>query len=163
MPRRANPIPSYTFHKATGQARCRINGKDHYLGPFGSEESRQRYGELVAQHASGRIIDPIAVTPNPADPGPAIAELWLAFLQFAETYYVNGGKRTDEHAERLPSRRRGRDHPQSNSFRKAIANRPNARDVAAMCWRISSGRSWSSTMCSSCSSLSRKTRAFMRW
>ena len=41
--------PAYLLHKATGQARCRINRKDHYLGRYGSPESREKYDELVAE------------------------------------------------------------------------------------------------------------------
>lgn len=43
--------PAYLLHKATGNARVRIRGKDYYLGPFGSEESRQRYARLIAELA----------------------------------------------------------------------------------------------------------------
>lgn len=42
-------IPSYQHHKATGQARVRIAGKDHYLGRYGSPESHERYDEIIAQ------------------------------------------------------------------------------------------------------------------
>jgi integrase len=42
-------IPAYVHHKPTGQARVRINGKDHYLGKFGSPESHERYDELIAE------------------------------------------------------------------------------------------------------------------
>jgi len=41
--------PSYLFHKPTGQARARIDGKDYYLGAYDSAESRERYEALVAQ------------------------------------------------------------------------------------------------------------------
>ena len=60
MARKANVFPSYLLHKPTGQARVRIDGKDHYLGPYGSEESRILYGQLIAKHAGGVPIDPIA-------------------------------------------------------------------------------------------------------
>lgn len=45
----------------------------------------------------GGIIGPIAVTSDRADPGPSVAELWLAFLDHAERSYIKGGKSTDEH------------------------------------------------------------------
>ncbi|MBI1348805.1 tyrosine-type recombinase/integrase [bacterium] len=101
MPRQKSQIPAYLFHKPSGQARVRISGKDFYLGPFGSEDSRRKYGELVAKFASGRMIDPIArvspnVVGNVVDPGPSIAELWLAFLDHAERHYVKNGKPTAE-------------------------------------------------------------------
>jgi hypothetical protein len=41
MPR-TKGILSYGLHKATGQDRVRINGKDEYLGPHGSEESKRK-------------------------------------------------------------------------------------------------------------------------
>lgn len=74
MARRKEVVPSYLLHKSTGQARVRINGRDMYLGPYGSEESRIRYGELIAKHAAGLPIDPVAGShdvgaPPDADPG----------------------------------------------------------------------------------------------
>ena len=104
MPRQKNVIPSYLLHKISGQARVRIAGKDHLLGPFGSEESRVRYGELIAKFASGVPIDPLARGSNRGtfrgtdndDPGPSIAELIVAFLSHAETHYVKNGQPTSE-------------------------------------------------------------------
>ena len=60
MARKANLFPSYLFHKQSGQARVRINGRDFLLGPYGSESSRIAYGELIAKFAGGMPIDPIA-------------------------------------------------------------------------------------------------------
>ncbi|RLT11619.1 MAG: hypothetical protein DWI21_02370, partial [Planctomycetota bacterium] len=60
MPRQKNAIPSYLLHKKSGQARVRIAGRDHLLGRYGSDESRIRYGELIAKFASGVPIDPLA-------------------------------------------------------------------------------------------------------
>ncbi|MDZ4683819.1 MAG: hypothetical protein SH850_01940 [Planctomycetaceae bacterium] len=102
MPRPKSLIPSYLLHKPTGQARARIDGRDFYLGPFGSDDSRRKFGELVAQHCSGRIVDPLArpgTTTVPTtidDPGPSMAELWLAYLDFAERHYVKNGRPTAE-------------------------------------------------------------------
>lgn len=36
-------LPSYRRH-TSGQARITINGKDHLLGPYGSDESKGAYG-----------------------------------------------------------------------------------------------------------------------
>ncbi len=98
MARVRNVIPSYLLHSSSGQARVRIDGHDHLLGPYGSEESRVRYGELVARFAGGQSIDPIAhKRQNPPDDGPAIAELVQAYKKFAEAYYVKpDGTQTDE-------------------------------------------------------------------
>jgi integrase len=104
MARKANAIPSYLLHASSGQARVRINGRDHLLGPFGSESSRIRYGELIAQLASGIPIDPMAssnrhkaATGDPgADPGPTVGELCLVFLRHADGHYIKNGKATSE-------------------------------------------------------------------
>jgi hypothetical protein len=102
MPRKKNVLPSYLLHKVNGrepQARVRIAGKEFLLGRYGSEESRIRYGELIAKFASGVPIDPLAAGSNrgtDADPGPSIAELIVAFLSHAETHYVKNGQPTSE-------------------------------------------------------------------
>lgn len=103
MARKPNVFPSYLLHQPTGQARVRIKGKDHYLGPFGSDESRIAYGQLIAKMAGGIPIDPIAdsnrgrLPRNESDdPGPSVGELCLVFLKHAETHYVKHGKQTSE-------------------------------------------------------------------
>jgi hypothetical protein len=53
MPR-AKGIPAYTHQAPTGQARVRINGKDHYLGVFGSGESKAEYERLVRRLKADR-------------------------------------------------------------------------------------------------------------
>ena len=88
-------IPSYLRHKASGQAYVRIEGQFHYLGPYGSDVSRQRYGELISEFAAGRLIDPLAA----GEAGKSVltvAQLVLAYLRHAETYYVKNGQPTDE-------------------------------------------------------------------
>jgi len=93
MPRRKSLVPGYLLHRPTGQARVRINGRDHYLGPFGSDESRRKYGELVAAGCAGNVADPLPAT-GPQDTGPTVGEIVLAFLRYAETYYVKNGEPT---------------------------------------------------------------------
>lgn len=36
--RRVTKVPGYLLHKKSWQARVRLNGVDHYLGPYGSNE-----------------------------------------------------------------------------------------------------------------------------
>ena len=43
------PTPSYRLHKPSGQAVVTLSGKDHYLGRFGSPESRDAYDRLLAE------------------------------------------------------------------------------------------------------------------
>lgn len=104
MARKKNVLPSYLLHSSSGQARVRIEGRDHLLGPYGSESSRIRYGELVAQVAGGLQIDPLAKSnrgslprnESEADSGPSVAELLWAFKTHAEGYYTKNGKPTAE-------------------------------------------------------------------
>ena len=105
MARKTNVLPSYLLHKQSGQARCRINGREHLLGPYGSEASRIRYAELIGQVAGGLPVDPLGGGSNrgslprnesEADSGPSVAELLLAFKRHADTYYVKNGKPTAE-------------------------------------------------------------------
>lgn len=42
-------IPGLTRHQASGQAVVRIDGKDHYLGRYGSAESKSTYERLIAE------------------------------------------------------------------------------------------------------------------
>ena len=78
--------PAYQHHKASGQARVRIDGKDHYLGPWGSDESRAEYERLIgawqARHGETYAI--------------RLGELLAAYLKHAETYYQKNGKVTSE-------------------------------------------------------------------
>lgn len=90
-------VPGYLFHKATGQARVRINGKDYYLGPYGSEESRVEYGELIAQHASGVLTDPLVpADESKGEPGLSVNELCAAFMYHADKHYLKDGEPTSE-------------------------------------------------------------------
>lgn len=92
--RRVYKTPGYLLHKPTGQARVRINGVDHYLGVYGSDASRQKYGTLIAEHAAGVVA--VASNPAMADTGLTILEITLAYLKHCHTYYVKDGKPTDE-------------------------------------------------------------------
>ena len=104
MTRKRSSLPTYLLHNPTGQARCRIDGKDIYLGPYGSDSSRIKYGQLVAKLAGGVPIDPLADSnrgqvprhDSEADPGPTVGELCLAFLRYAETHYRKNGEPTSQ-------------------------------------------------------------------
>src|SRR4051812_17284745 len=76
MPRPKKFPPTLHYHKASGQARVRVDQKDVYLGAFGSPEAAAAYARLVAQIAAGQ---PAA---SEAKAGPAlsvrdvVAEWW---------------------------------------------------------------------------------------
>ncbi|MHC4938736.1 MAG: tyrosine-type recombinase/integrase [Planctomycetota bacterium] len=78
MPQR---VPKYRMHKTTGRALVEIGGRRHYLGTYGSPESREEYHRLVAEHLGSGVRVPLA-------PGElTVARLVLLFLKHAEAYY----------------------------------------------------------------------------
>ncbi|MEJ7591122.1 MAG: site-specific integrase [Planctomycetaceae bacterium] len=80
--------PTYSKNRASGHAKVRIDGRDHYLGPYGSEESRKLYDELIARWlCSGRKPDSVNVTMN---------RLAVLYIEHCELYYRKGGKITSE-------------------------------------------------------------------
>jgi integrase len=67
-----------------------LGGKDHYLGRFGSAESKAEYQRLLAEYLSGglRSGSPVAdLTVN---------ELLVEYLKFADLYYIKNGQPTKE-------------------------------------------------------------------
>jgi len=89
-------VPQYGLHKATGQARVRIDGRDIYLGPYGSDESRIQYGEIIAKHSAGLPLDPFVTKSEADDSGLTINELLLAFMRHADQHYRKNGQITSE-------------------------------------------------------------------
>jgi integrase len=83
--------PGYLLHKSTGQARVRIDGTDHYLGPHGSPESRDRYDELLTawlvENADG--VERLLLQ---------VSDLCLLYNDHAAAYYRKDGKPTSEAA-----------------------------------------------------------------
>ena len=89
MPRTQKGIPCYCLHRPSGKAVVRLNGRDHYLGSYGTEESRLAYDRKIAEWlASGRRVehtDEAAVQPTFS-----VNEVLLAFVEYAERYYRDG-------------------------------------------------------------------------
>jgi integrase len=87
MSTKPRKIPSYRLHKPTGQAVVRLDGRDHYLGKHGTEESQEKYNGLIARWlTSGYQILP-ASNSTLARPDLSLNELILAFWKHAETHY----------------------------------------------------------------------------
>jgi hypothetical protein len=55
MPKRT---PSLCLHKASGQAVVRLDGKDHYLGKYGSPESEAEYNRLIGEWFANKCCLP---------------------------------------------------------------------------------------------------------
>src|SRR5437868_2735797 len=83
--------PAYRHHRPSGQAVVTLNGRDHYLGPYGTPESKSEYDRLVAEWlTNGRRL---ALEPNRAEL--TINELILALWSHVEQHY--------RHADRTPT------------------------------------------------------------
>jgi hypothetical protein len=63
MPSRSPHVPQYRHYRPKDLAVVRLNGRDHYLGKYGSETSREKYRQLIA--------DFLSATPAPAVASPA--------------------------------------------------------------------------------------------
>jgi site-specific recombinase XerD len=94
MPR-IKGIPAYGLHKPTGQARVRIDGKDVYLGPHGSEESKRKYERIVRKLITDRAALEVRARVEIAS-DPTISELVASYTQHAKVYYVKDGRQTTE-------------------------------------------------------------------
>lgn len=97
MPRLKNKLPSYCLHKASGQAVVWFDGREHYLGKYGSPESHSAYRRLTAEWAAtnGPVPTPQAA-PEEIRADLRVSELLVAYLDFAESYYVKNGRPTGE-------------------------------------------------------------------
>jgi integrase len=101
MPRSNRP-PSYRLHKARNCAVVTINGRNHYLGPYHSPESFEKYNRLIAEWSINNQSHPpnshnranLLQIPNP--PSLSINELILSYLDWAAGYYKKHGSRTTE-------------------------------------------------------------------
>jgi integrase len=90
MPNVSARVPGLCKHRATGQAVVRLNGKDFYLGRYGSAAAKAEYDRLINEwlgHGRQFARD---------DDGLSVAELIVAYVRFADTYYVKDGVPTSE-------------------------------------------------------------------
>jgi hypothetical protein len=94
---RSPRILKYRHYKPKNLAVVRIDGRDHYLGRFNSQESRERFGRLIAEWLTRcRSTQPrLDATGQPGSL--TIDELILAFWKHAEKYdRSRDGKPTQE-------------------------------------------------------------------
>lgn len=90
---RRRRTPSYRLHKARNCGVVTIDGTDHYLGPYNSSESWERYYRLLAEwSANGHSTPPASINQTP---DLTINELIAAYWRFARKWYVKNGEPTD--------------------------------------------------------------------
>jgi integrase len=79
-------VPKYCRHNASGRAYVKIQGKRHYLGRYGTPESKERYARFVAELAASPVA-PAAVVPTGSAGGLTVVELADAYHEYCKTYY----------------------------------------------------------------------------
>jgi integrase len=67
-----------------------LDGRDHYLGQYGSREAKAEYQRLLAEFLAGGL------RAGPAAQDLTINELAARYLKFADGYYLKNGKPTAE-------------------------------------------------------------------
>lgn len=88
MPRK---VPSYRCYKPKNLGLVVINGKQHYLGPYGTAASLAEHHRLIQKSLTSSL------TPAPGKAETLIGELILAFWEHAEKHYRSpDGKPTGE-------------------------------------------------------------------
>src|SRR3954453_3949476 len=94
MPRPKSLKPSYCHHKSSGRAFVTLDGNRVYLGPYGSQESRDRYDRAIGEWiARGRTTPPPSAAAEPAADGQpptglTVFELIDRYWTHATAYYV---------------------------------------------------------------------------
>lgn len=91
MRRQSKSVPKYCKHRASGQAVVTLNGRDHYLGPYGTKASKVNYDRLIGEWlVSGR--QPLVCDADGLTVVEAIARYW----RHARQHYVKAGRPTGE-------------------------------------------------------------------
>lgn len=98
MPPSKNRVPQYRLHKASNRAIVHLDGKRHYLGTFGTEESWQAYEKLLTDWRTRQAIEDrqTRVEHQPAPARLTITELCAAYYRFAQGYYRKDGEPTGQ-------------------------------------------------------------------
>ena len=101
MPRPKTLFPRYRFHAARKCAVVTIDGKDHYLGPFDSPLSRERYHRLLAEFQlsarTGQRFESLSASGESGFLG--INVVVERYFDFARVYYSKNGKPGQEYQD----------------------------------------------------------------
>lgn len=82
-------IPKYRHFRPKDLAVVRLNGRDYYLGKYGSVQSVERYHRLIAEYLASVSAASLPLRGDPpCEPDLSVNELILRYVQFADGYYV---------------------------------------------------------------------------
>jgi hypothetical protein len=89
---RPHRIPRYRCYKPKNLGLVVLNGKQIYLGTYGTPESLAEYNRLIQEY----LANPAAPPSEVPSLGCTITELIAAYWQHVVTYYVKNGRPTSE-------------------------------------------------------------------
>jgi integrase len=90
-------VPKYRHYKPKNLGVVRIDGRDHYLGRFGSPESYERYHRLLAErYARGPAVPAPTPEARPQSEVLTITELCVGYYRHCERYYTKNGRTTNQ-------------------------------------------------------------------
>lgn len=81
-------IPKPSYHKASGQAVIRLDGRDIYLGPYRSRKARAKYRRIISEWTAG--------IPRDDEQIDYLYELILQYKRHVYRYYCREGRETPE-------------------------------------------------------------------
>jgi integrase len=87
-------VPSYSFHKGTGQAFVKLAGKFVYLGLYGTEESQRKYEQVIGEYLSNGRQGRIEVHEKS---DLTVGQLFACYLEHCRDYYQRDGEPTQEY------------------------------------------------------------------
>src|SRR5262245_1278926 len=97
MPKWGNRVPKPHYHKASGQARLKVDGREIWLGPWDSATARRRYKEFLERWVGGRAAGP-GMEPAPTV---TVSVAIFRFWQWAEKRYRHPDGRPTREADNL--------------------------------------------------------------
>ncbi|MCZ6574198.1 MAG: site-specific integrase, partial [Planctomycetota bacterium] len=86
---RRRRVPGYLKHKPSGQAIVVLSGRQHYLGEYGSDESRQEYDRLISEWLANGRTDPAqqAAAADKEQAPATVVEVIAAYVRWAMGHY----------------------------------------------------------------------------
>src|SRR5438128_616798 len=89
--------PKYRHYKPKNLGVVRIDGRDFYLGKYGSPESWEKYHRLLAERYGRGPASPPTTGDAPAEADSlTITELCVGYYRHCERYYVKNGQATNQ-------------------------------------------------------------------
>jgi integrase len=97
MGAKADHVPKYRHYTPKNLGVVRIDGRDVYLGKFGSPESYEKYHRVLAErYARGPITTQGGPEAGPKRDVLTVTELCVGYYRHCEGYYVKNGKITNQ-------------------------------------------------------------------